>query len=295
MRSGFQSQLLLESELLHDPLAVLLGEHQRDRLDLAEEVEVGSQRGDGAVEKDEVLDEQHELFGHAGSESEQCLDRSLQLADQLVGGQRRRDRSGVGQVRVARSPSSTSLSGGQRAQVTQGGHLGRDVPLEAPTMRERRAMRLDSREAGGDAEIQEGDLPRGQDEEVAPVEVAMEDAVHHGALEKPDHAAAYDGLGVDSRGAHALDVGEVEPAQSFHHEHPAGDQCGVGARDDEVALAELGEGRGDVEHVLGLEAEVELFDDGLGEELDQRRGVGQRRDRDPADQRGASHAMTARS
>ena len=41
---------------------------------------------------------------------------------------------------------------------------------------------------------------------------------------------------------------------------------------------------GDVEHVVGLEAEVELLDDGLGEQLDQRRRVGQRRHRDAADQ-----------
>ncbi len=44
--------------------------------------------------------------------------------------------------------------------------------------------------------------------------------------------------------------------------------------------------RGDVQHVLGLEAEVELLDDGLGEQLDQGRGIGQRGDRDAADQHG---------
>ena len=45
-----------------------------------------------------------------------------------------------------------------------------------------------------------------------------------------------------------------------------------------------GEHAGDVEHVLGLEAEVELLDDRLGEQLDQRRRVGERGDRDAADQ-----------
>ena len=44
--------------------------------------------------------------------------------------------------------------------------------------------------------------------------------------------------------------------------------------------------RGDVEHVLGLEAEVELLDDGLGEQLDQGRRVGQGGHRDAADQEG---------
>ncbi len=42
--------------------------------------------------------------------------------------------------------------------------------------------------------------------------------------------------------------------------------------------------RGDVEHVLGFEPEVELFDDRLREQLDERRRVGERGDRDAADE-----------
>ena len=53
---------------------------------------------------------------------------------------------------------------------------------------------------------------------------------------------------------------------------------------DDPALAGLASTRGDVEHVLGLEAEVELLDDGLGEQLDQRRRVGERGDRDAPDE-----------
>ena len=41
---------------------------------------------------------------------------------------------------------------------------------------------------------------------------------------------------------------------------------------------------GHVEHVLGLEAEVELLGDRLGEQLDQCRRVGERGDRDASDQ-----------
>ena len=63
-------------------------------------------------------------------------------------------------------------------------------------------------------------------------------------------------------------------------------RVGWGTRDDKVTLAQLGEGRRDVEHVFGLEPKVELLDDGLGEELDQRRWVGQRGDRNAADQVG---------
>ena len=73
------------------------------------------------------------------------------------------------------------------------------------------------------------------------------------------------------------------------------DQRRVGPGHDEGALVERGKGHGDIEHVLGLEPEVELLDDRLGEELDQGRRVGQRGDWDPAHQCGASQAMTARS
>ena len=79
-------------------------------------------------------------------------------------------------------------------------------------------------------------------------------------------------------------VGEVEAVHPLHHQHATGHQRGVGSGDDEVALSELGERGGDVEHVLRLEAEVELLHDGLGEELDQRRGIGQRGDREAAHQ-----------
>ena len=59
---------------------------------------------------------------------------------------------------------------------------------------------------------------------------------------------------------------------------------GWGRGIDVAALAELGERPGDVEHVLRLEAEVELLGDRLGEQLDERRRVGQRGHRDAPDQ-----------
>ena len=52
----------------------------------------------------------------------------------------------------------------------------------------------------------------------------------------------------------------------------------------------VGQDAGDVEHVVGLEAEVELLDDGLGEQLDQRRRVGQGGDGDAADEVGGDPA-----
>ena len=62
-----------------------------------------------------------------------------------------------------------------------------------------------------------------------------------------------------------------KPSSRLHDEDPAGHQAGMGAGDDQGLLAGLGQDPGHVEHVLGLEPEVELLHDGLGEELDQGR------------------------
>ena len=56
------------------------------------------------------------------------------------------------------------------------------------------------------------------------------------------------------------------------------------AGNDRGPLLGLGEHARDVEHVLGLEAEVELLDDRLREQLDQRGRVRERRDRDAPDE-----------
>ncbi len=67
------------------------------------------------------------------------------------------------------------------------------------------------------------------------------------------------------------------------------------ARNDDGALPGLGEHRGDVEHVLGLESEVELLGDRLGEQLDQRRRVRQRGYGIRPTRSGASQLIAARS
>ena len=56
------------------------------------------------------------------------------------------------------------------------------------------------------------------------------------------------------------------------------------ARHDDGALVGLREDVADIEHVGGLEPEVELLDDRLGKELDQSRRVGERGNRDPPDE-----------
>ena len=140
------------------------------------------------------------------------------------------------------------------------------------------------REAADDAEVEERGAAVGQDEEVPAVEVAVEDAVDHGALHEPDHPGPHDLLGVDAGALHARDVVELEALEALHHEHPPGHERRVGTGDHVVALTEVGVGPGHVEHVLGLEAEVELLGDRLGEELHQRGRVGQGRHRDAPDE-----------
>jgi hypothetical protein len=134
--------------------------------------------------------------------------------------------------------------------------------------------------------VKQRGLARRQHEEVPPVQVPVEDAVEQRALQEADHAGAHDRFGVDAGGPHALHVAEVEAVQALHHEHAARDEGRMGAGHDEVALVERGERGGDIEHVLGLQAEVELLDDGLGEELHQGGRVGQRGDRDTPHQVG---------
>ena len=58
-------------------------------LDLAEDVEVGREPRDRAVEEHHVLHEQHELLRRAGAVPEQLLREVLQLVHELVGRERR--------------------------------------------------------------------------------------------------------------------------------------------------------------------------------------------------------------
>ena len=112
----------------------------------------------------------------------------------------------------------------------------------------------------------------------------MEDPLDHRPLHQGDHLRAHDGLGVDAGLAHAGHVVELEARQALHHQQPPGDQLGMWARHDVPVLAEVVEHRRDVEHVRRLDAEVELLDDRVGEQLDQRRRVGEGGDGDPPDE-----------
>ncbi len=122
------------------------------------------------------------------------------------------------------------------------------------------------------------------DEQVASVKVTVEHPVKERPFQESDHAGPDDGMGVHSRLLHTDDVVEVEASQPLHHQHPFRHVIGVGSGNHEALLIQFHEHLGHVEHVGRLQPEVQLLHDGLGEQLDQRRGVGQGRHRDPPDQ-----------
>ena len=156
---GRPVRLVLQAELGHDALAVLGGEEQRDRLDFGEEVEVGGQGGDGAVEEHHVLHEQHQLLGHAGAEPEEGLDGALHLGRQLVG--RQGDRVERRPVQAEQVDHVLHVDVvGEGAQVAQRGHLRGDVPVRRPDEQREQGQALGLGQAPRDAEVQQGDLPR---------------------------------------------------------------------------------------------------------------------------------------
>ena len=112
----------------------------------------------------------------------------------------------------------------------------------------------------------------------------MEQSLDHCAFHKGDHARAHNGFGIDAGVGHADDVVEVEARHSFHHEHSSRDEFGVWPRDHEAVLLEVFEHACHVEHVRGFHSEVEFFNDGLGEQLDQGRGIGESSDGNASDE-----------
>ena len=186
----------------------------------------------------------------------------------------------------SRTTRSRSVSGGSAPEVTQGRQLRQDVIAGAAHEQPQERLAADLVEPTGDAEVEQRRASVGLDEQVPPVKVAVEDPLEDGPLERGDHAGADHRLGVDPGAAHADHVVEAEAVEPLHHQHATGDQFGVGPGHDVAPLAELGEGASQVHHVLGLQPEVELLGDRLGEQLDQRRRVGQRGDRNAPHQFG---------
>ena len=91
-------------------------------------------------------------------------------------------------------------------------------------------------------------------------------------------------MGVDTVLFVTLHVVEAEAVEAFHHQHSTGDEFRVRARHHELTLIEIGEHRRHIDHVGGFDSEIEFLADRSGEDLDQRRRVGERRHRDTADE-----------
>ena len=140
--------------------------------------------------------------------------------------------------------ASMSTSAGSAPRSRMAGDLAGDVVGRAAITRRRNARRRGSSKPAGDAEVEQGDAPVGLDEEVAAVQVAVEDAVEHRSLEEGDEPGPQHRLGVDAGGPHGLDVVPGEAVEPLHDEHPAGHERRVGARHDDGAAGRSRRGRG---------------------------------------------------
>ena len=209
----------VEPELGGDALPVDRGEVHGHLADLADDVEVGGQGGDGAVEEHQVLDEEHQLLGHLGADAEQGLGGLLDLVHQLVG----RERGGVDDRAIEPEVDDHRVEvgvGGQRAEVAQRRELAGDVVGRAAHEEPQEGVATGLAQPPDDAEVEQRRPTVGQDEEVPAVQVAVEDPVDHRALHEPDHPRAHHRLGVDAGVLHAGHVVELEALEALHHQHP---------------------------------------------------------------------------
>ncbi len=137
----------------------------------------------------------------------------LDLVHELVGGQRGGVDDGPVEAEVVDDGVEVGV-GRQGAEVAQRRELAVDVVGGGghEQAEEREAPRLG--EAADDAEVEQGGAAVGEHEQVPAVEVAVEDAVDHGALHEADHPGAHDRLGVDAGVLHAGHVVELEARSS---------------------------------------------------------------------------------
>src|SRR5439155_13090522 len=221
-------ELTWRADQFGDEVAVLRRQVEQDALGLLDHVEVGGEAGDGAVEVEHVLDEQHEVLGKAHAVALEGLGHLLELALELLG----RDLQDVDRLLVGPNLVDEGIEVGavwKGAEVGQRAELpphvatrgGEDEPDETTP---RRLV-----ETAGDAEVDEAIAAVTGDQDVPGVEVTMEDAFDHGPFEERQHAHRQQIVGVDARLFHGVDVGEVDARQALHHQHTARDELGVRA------------------------------------------------------------------
>ena len=282
-RIGIGRRLTASIPTSHDAVAVGLREVRVDVHHLLEHVEIGSEDRGRAVQEHHVLHEQHQLFGHPRAVGEQLLGDVAHLGHQVLGRHLGRVLHRRVEPEIVEERVEIDV-GRERAEIAQRGELAALVAGGAEEEQPHEREALPFAEPTGHAEVEQRGAPVGLHHEVAAVQIAVEDAVDHRPLERRDEAGLEQRVGVDAGRVHRLDVVEREPAEPFHHQHPLGDEGRMRTRNDHGALVRLREHVRDVEHVLGFEAEIELLDDRLREQFDQRGRIGQRGDGDPADE-----------
>ena len=117
---------------------------------------------------------------------------------------------------------STSASAGRAPSSFKASHLDGDVVGRPADEEPQKRQTLLLVEPAGDAVVDQGDAAVALDEEVASVQVAVEDPVQQGALEEGDHLGPEHGRRVDPGRPHPLDVVPCEAVEPLHHEHPRG-------------------------------------------------------------------------
>ena len=151
----------IDPDVAHDAVAVSGGEVGRHLGDLGEQVDVRRQGGDGAVEEQHVLDEQHQLFGHAGAVGEQGLGELADLGHELLGTDPGRvDRRAV-EVEIPDHVVEVGV-GGERPEVAEGGELQPEVVDRAAEHQAEEGQALALVQPPGDAMVEQADPTVGE-------------------------------------------------------------------------------------------------------------------------------------
>jgi hypothetical protein len=111
-------------------------------------------------------------------------------------------------------------------------------------------------DAAHDAEVDRGDAPVGEREQIALVEIGMEEAVRNRLAQERAHQAAGEDIACRARPRPALRLRELDAVDPFERQHLAGGALPVDLRDHEIRLGlhALGQLRGGG----GFAAQIEL-------------------------------------
>ena len=284
-RVGIGSRELgVDPDLPHDLLAVRLREVHVDRHHLLEHVEIRGEDRGRTVQEHHVAHEEHELLRCTRPIAEELLRDLAHLAHQLVGRHLRGVLHRTVEVEVGDDEVEVDI-GRERAEVAQRGQLPTHVARSAEHEETQECQPLRFVETAGDAEVEERVRPSGCTTRLPPcrspwntpkISAPSSDAM------RPACSIAWVSMPaacIDSTSSKANP--RSRSMTSTRRVTMVG--CGRGTM---IPLWPVREDVGDVEHVLRFEAEVELLDDGLREQLHEGRRIGEGGDRDAADEMG---------